>query len=160
MTTAIDADSKRATTVRYRVLLLAMLVAVLLYLDRICMSTAAEAVSKDLKISKLELDVLLGAFFWTYALGQLPAGWLGDRFGARWMLGSYIVLWSLSTGLMGFAGSTTAILALRLSCGLFEAGAYPVLPASSDDGCRSINAESPVRSWLSEVDSAAPSLPS
>ncbi len=126
MTTAIDADSKRATTVRYRVLLLAMLVAVLLYLDRICMSTAAEAVSKDLKISKLELDVLLGAFFWTYALGQLPAGWLGDRFGARWMLGSYIVLWSLSTGLMGFAGSTTAILALRLSCGLFEAGAYPV----------------------------------
>ncbi len=105
---------------------LAMLVAVLLYLDRICMSIAGEAVSADLSISKSDLDWLLGAFFWTYALGQLPAGWLGDRYGARWMLSAYIVLWSLSTGLMGFASGWTTVLALRLLCGLFEAGAYPV----------------------------------
>lgn len=105
---------------------MAMLVAVLLYLDRICMSIAGEAVSADLSISNAELDWLLGAFFWTYALGQLPAGWLGDRFGARWMLSTYIVLWSLSTGLMGFANGWTSVLILRLLCGLFEAGAYPV----------------------------------
>jgi len=105
---------------------LAMLVAVLLYLDRMCFATAWKEVSTDLGISTASLDLLLGAFFWAYALGQLPAGWLGDRYGARWMLSAYIVLWSLSTGLMGIANSWTAILLLRLSCGLFEAGAYPV----------------------------------
>ncbi len=116
----------KESRVRFGMIFLAMLVAVLLYLDRICMSTAAEAVSKDLSISKSELDWLLGAFFWTYALGQMPAGWLGDRYGARWMLSAYIVLWSLSTGLMGIANGWAAILFLRLCCGLFEAGAYPV----------------------------------
>ena len=105
---------------------LAMLVAVLLYLDRICLSTAAEAVSAELSITKSGLDLLFGAFFWAYALGQLPAGWLGDRYGARWMLSAFIVLWSLSTGLMGIANGWYALFFLRLSCGLFEAGAYPV----------------------------------
>ena len=116
----------RPTSIRYQMIGLAMLVAVLLYLDRICMSTAAEAVAADLKITKPQLDWLLGAFFWTYALGQLPAGWLGDRYGARWMLGAYILLWSLCTGLMGIASTASILLALRLGCGLFEAGAYPV----------------------------------
>lgn len=120
------ARPERVSRVRFQMIFLAMLVAVLLYLDRICMSTASEAVAKDLNISKGELDWLLGAFFWTYALGQLPAGWLGDRYGARWMLSAYIVLWSLSTGLMGVANGSVAILVLRLCCGLFEAGAYPV----------------------------------
>lgn len=116
----------RKTNTRYMMILLAMMVAVLLYLDRICLSTASKAISEDLKLEGWQMDWLLGAFFWTYALAQLPAGWLGDRFGARWILTAYIILWSLSTGLMGFANGWIAIFALRLLCGLFEAGAYPV----------------------------------
>lgn len=120
-------DSPAAPTrVRHGMILLATLVAVLLYLDRVCLSTAGTTVSADLKITKAQLDFLHSAFFWTYALGQLPAGWLGDRFGARWMLGSYIILWSLSTGFLGLAYSLNAVLLLRLACGLFEAGAYPL----------------------------------
>jgi MFS family permease len=42
------------------------------------------------------------------------------------MLGAYLILWSLATGLMGFVTSLTGILILRHSCGLFQAGAYPV----------------------------------
>ncbi len=106
------------------------LVAMLLYLDRICISTAASFVASDLQIKKEELDQVLSAFFLTYALGQLPAGWLGDRFGARWMLGGYIVLWSLSTGLIGAATGLQAVLILRYATGLFEAGAYPLPPTS------------------------------
>lgn len=106
--------------------LLAMLVAVLLYLDRICLSTASESIGKDLKLDKEQLSWILSAFFWTYAFAQLPAGWLGDRFGARWVLSSYVILWSLSTAMLGFAGGFVSLLILRLACGLFEAGAYPV----------------------------------
>ena len=116
----------RPTRVRYGMVLLATMVAVLLYLDRICMSTAGAAVAEDLQITRQQLDLLLGAFFWSYALGQLPAGWLGDRYGARWMLGAFIMLWSLSTGLLGVATTLGGIWWLRMSCGLFEAGAYPL----------------------------------
>lgn len=112
--------------IRYWMVLLAMMVAVLLYLDRICLSTASAAVESDLGLEKDKLKWILGAFFWTYALAQLPAGWLGDRFGARWILSLYLALWSISTALLGFAAGVTSLLVLRLACGLFEAGAYPV----------------------------------
>lgn len=112
--------------IRYWMVLLAMTVAVLLYLDRICLSTASESVERDLGLSSDKLKWILSAFFWTYALAQLPAGWLGDRFGARWVLASYVALWSLSTALLGLAAGVASLLVLRLACGLFEAGAYPV----------------------------------
>jgi ACS family glucarate transporter-like MFS transporter len=111
---------------RYLMICMGTLVAVLLYLDRICLSTAIASVKQDLGISRDQGDLLLGAFFWSYALGQLPAGWLGDRYGARWMLGLFILLWSVSTGLLGFATTLAGVWWLRLSCGLFEAGAYPL----------------------------------
>jgi MFS family permease len=114
------------TGIRHRMVLLATVAAVLLYLDRICMSTMALAVAEDLRIQPSDLDNVLGAFFLTYAIAQLPAGWLGDRYGARWTLGIYTVLWSLCTGLLGFANGLTAVLILRLACGLTQAGAYPV----------------------------------
>ncbi len=116
----------RPTLVRYRMLLLAMMVAVLLYLDRICLSTASGAVQRDLGLSSAQLDRALSAFFWTYAFFQLPAGWLGDRFGARYVLAIYLALWSLSTGLLSAVTGFSGLIALRLMCGLFEAGAYPV----------------------------------
>ncbi len=125
----VDAEERQAerpSSIRFVMIFLATLVAMLLYLDRICISTAASFVASDLQIKKEELDQVLSAFFLTYALGQLPAGWLGDRFGARWMLGGYIVLWSLSTGLIGAATGLQAVLILRYATGLFEAGAYPV----------------------------------
>lgn len=122
-----DSHSQQSPTrVRWLMILLATFTAVLLYLDRVCISTAGETVAQNLGITKAELDKVLGAFFVTYALGQLPAGWLGDRYGARWTIGLYIFLWSLATGLLAFARTLSALLILRLACGLFEAGAYPL----------------------------------
>lgn len=123
---SVPVTSAKPTSIRFVMIALAMLVATLLYLDRICLSAAGTSIAADLKLTDRQLDWLLGAFFWTYALGQLPAGWLGDRFGARWMLGAYVILWSACTGLMGFANGIAILLVLRLGCGLFEAGAYPV----------------------------------
>lgn len=112
--------------VRWQMVLLTMVVAVLLYVDRACLSIAGESVRADLSLNKAELDWALGAFFWTYALGQVPAGWLGDRYGARGLLALYLCLWSLATGAAGLVTGLTGLLAARLACGLFESGAYPV----------------------------------
>ena len=99
--------------------------AALLYLDRICLSITERYIKEDLRLSNAEVARLLSAFFWTYAIAQVPAGWLSDRFGARRMLALYIVLWSLFTGLMGVAHSFAALLLFRFGCGLAQAGAYP-----------------------------------
>ena len=50
---------------------------------------------------------------------------LADRFGVRLMLSTYLAIWSLLTGLMGFAQGFLMLVLFRLGCGLFEAGAYP-----------------------------------
>ena len=102
------------------------LVAVLLYLDRVCLSIVGEQLKPDLRLTDDQYALLLSGFFWAYALFQLPAGWLGDRFGAGRVLSVYLLGWSACTGLMGVAGGFAGLLALRVGCGLFEAGAYPL----------------------------------
>jgi len=68
---------------------------------------------------------VLASFFFAYALGQMPAGWLADRFGPRRMLVTYIALWSLCTAFTGLVGGLIGLVILRSACGLAEAGAYP-----------------------------------
>ncbi|MFZ9090353.1 MAG: MFS transporter [Planctomycetaceae bacterium] len=122
----VGSDTPRPTLVRFRMVALATGIAVMLYLHRVCISPAGETIVEDLNIARDELDYVLGFFFWTYALAQLPAGWLGDRYGARWMLAAYLLLWSATTGLMALAPSLSVLLILRMSTGLFQAGAYPL----------------------------------
>lgn len=81
--------------------------------------------NQDLRLSEDQIGHILGAFFFTYALCQVPAGWASDRFGARPMLTIYIVLWSLFTALTGFMTGFVGLLIARLLCGAAEAGAYP-----------------------------------
>lgn len=115
------------TTVRHRIIFVTMLMAFVLYLDRICMAEIVKSASflRDTALDKQQIGRILGAFFFSYALMQIPAGWLSDRFGARPMMTLYIVLWSLFTGLTGAVTSFGGLLAARLLCGLAEAGAYP-----------------------------------
>src|SRR5689334_19510966 len=97
-------DPARPSTVRYRIIGVTMLMAFILYLDRICMAEIVKSASfnQDLHLSKEEIGRILSAFFFAYALMQVPAGWASDRFGARATLTIYIILWSLVTMLTGF----------------------------------------------------------
>ena len=70
-----------------------MLMAFLLYLDRFCVSFAADYIKEDLDLSQAQMSWFLSAFFWSYALAQVPSGWLSDRYGARIMLVIYILSW-------------------------------------------------------------------
>jgi ACS family glucarate transporter-like MFS transporter len=119
------AQAARPTSVRYVVLGLTTAVAVLLYLDRYCLGFVAPFIRENLDLSNAQIALVLDAFFYTYALGQIPCGWLSDRYGARLMLALYLAIWSSLTGLMGLAQGALVLVAFRLGCGLFEAGAYP-----------------------------------
>ncbi len=80
----------------------------------------------ELKVNKEELGrTIFFAFFFAYALLQVPAGWLSDTFGARRMLAVYVAVWSLATMYMGFVNGLTAIFMVRFLLGISQAGAYP-----------------------------------
>ena len=119
------------TAVRHRIIAVSVLMAFILYLDRICLAEIVKAASfkGEMQLSKEEIGRILGAFFFTYAIFQVPAGWASDRWGARRMLTLYIVLWSVFTALTGLVSGFWGLLLMRLLCGASEAGAYPTSSA-------------------------------
>ena len=117
--------AEHTTHVRYWVVLISMLMALLLYLDRFCVGFAADYIREDIGLTHKEVNWMVSAFFWSYALAQVPSGWLSDRYGARLMLVIYILSWSFFTLMIGAAYSFVILLGTRLAMGLGQAGAYP-----------------------------------
>jgi ACS family glucarate transporter-like MFS transporter len=118
---------KLPTGVRHRVLGTTTLVAVLLYLDRICIAEIVKGddFKNELGLTEGQTGAILSAFFFAYALAQVPAGWLSDRFGARKMLPIYVLLWSLCTALTGLANGFVMLIVARWIFGFAQAGCYP-----------------------------------
>ncbi|MBS1852845.1 MAG: MFS transporter [Acidobacteria bacterium] len=107
------------------VLLLFAAVAINL-LDRGNLSVAAVPLMSSLNLSPKAMGLLLSVFFWTYAALQIPAGYIVDRFGFRFIYALAFVLWSLASASIGLAGSFAQILALRLLLGVAESVAHPL----------------------------------
>jgi len=110
---------------RYLVVGVTAVAAMLMYIDRVCFSILADPVQADLALSEKEKSYVLGAFFLTYALCQIPMGALADRYGARGVLALSIAAWSVVTALTGFVGGFVSLIAVRLLLGVTESGAYP-----------------------------------
>ncbi len=104
------------------------------YADRASLSIVGASLAKDLRLGPAALGYLLSAFSWAYVLGQIPAGWVLDRFGSRQIYGIVLFLWSVIALLQGWVGRLGAVggvfatlFALRLLLGLAES---PVFPAN------------------------------
>jgi ACS family glucarate transporter-like MFS transporter len=110
---------------RYFIVGVTAVAALLLYIDRVCISILADPIQMDLDLAPQEKEMALSAFFFTYALFQIPVGSLADRFGPRLVLTVSIVAWSVVTAATGLAWSFGSLLGLRLLLGLCESGAYP-----------------------------------
>jgi MFS family permease len=114
-----------ATRVRGRVLTFAFLLAVITYLDRICISAAAPYIMEDLHLTVLQMSVVFSAFTLAYSLFEVPSGWLGDVKGPRRVLTRIVLWWSAFTMLTGAARGFQSLVAIRFLFGAGEAGAFP-----------------------------------
>ena len=110
---------------RWRLVGLLSLSVFINYVDRGNLSVAAPMLGRELALSPAQLGLLFSAFFWTYSLCQIPAGWLVDRISVTRVYAAAYLIWSVATLLTGFAHSITALLMVRLLLGLGESVAYP-----------------------------------
>src|SRR5580704_12790971 len=110
---------------RYWVIFLLSLMYLITYMDRTNLSIAAPLISKEFHFDKITMGVIFSAFSWSYAAFQIPCGALGDRFGARRILGVFVLYWSALTTAMVAAGSATTFWLARFFFGIGEAGAFP-----------------------------------
>jgi MFS family permease len=90
------------------------------YLDRAIVSVALPVIAVDLHLGPEAKGVLLSAFFWSYALLQLPVGWAADRYNMRWLYSGGFAIWSLACGFTGLAGTLAALMVMRLLLGIGE----------------------------------------
>src|SRR5215212_10403205 len=103
----------RATRVRYLVLAWMCLFALLAYLHRSAVAVPAELIQTDLGIDKKTMAWVMSAFFWGYALMQIPGGWLADRWGSRLSLFVFVSIWSLAMIAMGLVHGLAALIFFR-----------------------------------------------
>jgi MFS transporter, ACS family, glucarate transporter len=101
------------------------LLSVLLYVDRVCMSSAKESMAGDLKLTDTQMGWVLSIFALGYAIFQVPSGLLADRFGPRFVLSAVVTVWSGFTALTAAAQGFGSMLAYRFLFGAGEAGAFP-----------------------------------
>jgi len=91
------------------------------YIDRGNLGIAATAIMRDFQFPPSSMGMLLSAFFWTYALFQIPAGFIVDRIGIRRVYAAAFLVWSLASAAIALSRGLPDILGLRLVLGLAEA---------------------------------------
>jgi len=110
---------------RYLMVIGTFLLALLLYIDRICISVAKEPIAEALSLTDRQMGLVFGIFTLGYAFFQTPSGMLADRLGPRKVLASIVAIWSVFTALTGYAWNFISLLVVRFLFGAGEAGAFP-----------------------------------
>ena len=124
---AASSTSPAPTRTRYWVVVFAVALAVIQYVDRVCISQAAPLVSEELHLAPWQMGYVFSAFTLAYALFEIPCGWLGDRIGPRKVLLRIVVWWSFFTAATGWAWSWASLVTTRFLFGAGEAGCFPNL---------------------------------
>src|SRR5580704_4228954 len=83
------------------------------YIDRGNISVAAPLLQREFRINPTHLGVLFSAFVFSYAVMQIPAGYLVDRFNVKWLYAAAFVWWSFANAAIALAGGFLSLLILR-----------------------------------------------
>jgi MFS transporter, ACS family, glucarate transporter len=131
MTAAVDVAGTTSSRVRYTIVAMLFAVTMVNYADRATIAIAGPALSRDLGLSPVQMGYIFSAFGWAYVIGQIPGGWLLDRFGSKSVYFASIFTWSLFTLLQGAVGlfaataAVYALFALRFLVGIAESPSFP-----------------------------------
>jgi len=122
------------------ILLLLCLMYMILYIDRVNISTAAPLIKANLGLSNTQLGLAFSAFAYPYALFQLIGGYFGDKFGARRTLCVSGLIVCVSTAATGLVNGLASLIAARLALGIGEGATFPT-------ATRAMSVWTPERNW-------------
>lgn len=124
-------SAEKRTNARYWIVVMLFIVTSFNYGDRATLSIAGSEMAKDIGLDPVGMGYVFSAFSWAYVIGQIPGGWLLDRFGSKRVYFWSIFIWSAFTLLQGFVdifsgfGIIVALFTLRFLVGLAEAPSFP-----------------------------------
>jgi sugar phosphate permease len=107
------------------VLLFVCLAAVIAYVQRTALTVPTKDIQRDLDITERGMGLIMGCWYWAYALLQIPAGWVTDRLGSKRALLIFVVAWSALTGWAGVANGFVGLLILWSLMGFAQTGLVP-----------------------------------
>lgn len=110
---------------RYGVIVFAVLLGIIHYIDRVCISKARPYIQHDLGLDDTQMGYVFSAFTLAYALFEIPGGWLGDKWGPRRVLLRIVMFWSVFTAATGYAWNLLSMIVCRFLFGAGEAGGFP-----------------------------------
>jgi MFS family permease len=122
------------------VLALLCLMYMILFINRVSISTTAPLMKTDLGLSNAQLGLAFSAFAIPYAVFQLFGGWVGDLLGPRITLAACCAIVTAATVLTGATGGFLSLFAARLALGFGEGAAFPT-------ATRAMSSWTPVGSW-------------
>jgi MFS family permease len=115
------------TRARHWVIVFAVTLAILAYIDRVCISKAATRIMDDLSLNETQMGAIFSAFALAYAAFEIPGGWLGDWMGPRKVLMRIVIWWSFFTAATGWMWNFASLWITRFLFGAGEAGCFPNL---------------------------------
>ncbi len=133
---------EKRTNARYWIVVMLFIVTSFNYGDRATLSIAGSEMAKDIGLDPVGMGYVFSAFSWAYVIGQIPGGWLLDRFGSKRVYFWSIFIWSMFTLLQGFVdifsgfGIIVALFTLRFWSGLLKRHLSPATVALLRPGFR------------------------
>lgn len=125
------AQNIKPTKVRWMMVIFLFVVTAINYGDRSTIGIAGKSMSGELGFDAAAMGWVIASFSIAYVIGQLPGGWLLDRFGSKRVYFCSIFFWSIFTLLQGtvhfFIGAWALIMlfTFRFLMGLAEAPSFP-----------------------------------
>jgi MFS transporter, ACS family, glucarate transporter len=123
----IDTGDQKPTHARYWVVVFALTLAVLSYIDRVALSQAAPRVQRDLGLTDRQMGYIFSAFGLAYATFEIPGGFLGDWLGPKKVLIRIVLWWSFFTAALGQMWNFWSLWTAQILFGAGEAGCFPNL---------------------------------
>jgi sugar phosphate permease len=122
---AVLSVSPRMRRMQWTAIILVTAAIALNYMDRSTLAIGNVKIRQEFGLSAAEIGLLQSLWSLTYAIFQLPIGFMLDRLGPRYLVGIALALWSLAQAAGGFAGSYAQLLWARVTLGAAECPAFP-----------------------------------
>lgn len=117
---SVNSTGKKRGRYRIAILVVIWLLYVINYFDKMAVLNLLPYIRKDLGLTPATVGFAASIFFFAYALAQLPAGMLADKFGPKKVMYFAITVFTVFTFLTGKISSLFSFMAVRLGLGFGE----------------------------------------